>query len=101
MYTHHAPSRVRPEYLLPTLLERVTQREWDVLRLILEANSSKEIARMLAITPRTVDAHTESLKAKLLARSTTDLLRIVHAAERLGTVTHDLFEVEQGLTAPH
>lgn len=83
----------RPEQLLPMLLERLTPREWEVLRLILEAHTSKEIAYALRISQRTAEQHCENLKAKLLARSTMDVLRIVAAAERLGLVHHKQFEV--------
>lgn len=88
-------STTRPEQLLPMLLERLTPREWEVLQLILEARTSKEIAHLLQISQRTAEQHCENLKAKLLARSTMDVLRIVAAAERMGVVSHQLFEVSE------
>ena len=92
---HAKSSATRPEQLLPMLLERLTPREWEVLRLILEAQTSKEIAHILNISQRTAEQHCENLKAKLLARSTMDVLRIVAAAERLGLVSHRQFEVAE------
>lgn len=81
--------RARPEHLLPELLRTLTPRELEVLQLVLEAQTSKEIARVLQISKRTAEQHCENLKAKLQARSTTDVLRIVAAAERLGLVQYE------------
>jgi DNA-binding NarL/FixJ family response regulator len=41
-----------------------TPRELDVVKLIAEAHGSAEIARMLSISPCTVDRHRENLLAK-------------------------------------
>ncbi|MFD1253744.1 MULTISPECIES: LuxR C-terminal-related transcriptional regulator [Devosia] len=90
--THHfGREAMKPEYILPELLERLTPREKQVLDIILEAKTAKEIAFDLGISQRTVEAHTERLRIKLLARSITDILRIVAAAERMGLVRHDQF----------
>lgn len=90
--THHfGREAMKPEFILPELLERLTPREKQVLDIILEARTAKEIAFELGISQRTVEAHTERLRIKLLARSITDILRIVAAAERMGLVEHDVF----------
>ena len=83
----------RPEQLLSELLKTLTPREREVLQLILEAQTSKQIASVLRISQRTVEQHCENLKAKLRARSTMDVLRIVAAAERLGLIHYKQFEV--------
>jgi HD-GYP domain-containing protein (c-di-GMP phosphodiesterase class II)/DNA-binding CsgD family transcriptional regulator len=43
----------------------LTEREIDVLRAIARGQSTKEIARILGISPKTVDNHTQSIFAKI------------------------------------
>ena len=43
----------------------LTEREIDVLRAIARGKSTKEIARALGISPKTVDNHTQSIYAKI------------------------------------
>ena len=57
--------------------ESLTSRERVVLAEIVRGLSSKEIARVLDITPRTVEFHRANLLKKTNARSTVDLMRIV------------------------
>ena len=57
--------------------ENLTSRERVVLAEIVRGLSSKEIARVLDITPRTVEFHRANLLKKTNARSTVDLMRIV------------------------
>jgi DNA-binding CsgD family transcriptional regulator len=54
----------------------VTSGEADVLGLIAEGLSNKEIAARLYLSPRTVEKHVESLLRKTGARSRTQLLTI-------------------------
>jgi HD-GYP domain-containing protein (c-di-GMP phosphodiesterase class II) len=51
------------------LVAGLTEREIDVLRLIARGQSMKEIARSLAISPKTVDNHTQHLYAKIAVRT--------------------------------
>lgn len=57
-------------------LEALTDREREVLRNLIHGHSSKDIATVLGISPRTVEVHRASLIAKLAARSTSDAIRI-------------------------
>lgn len=57
------------------LLQSLTQREREVLRLIADGRTNKEIAAALGISPRTVESHRESLTRKLRIRSIAGLTR--------------------------
>jgi DNA-binding NarL/FixJ family response regulator len=60
-------------------IERLTDRELEVFQLIGEGKGSREIAGMLNISVRTVDAHRAHIKEKLELRDSTEL---VHHAIR-------------------
>jgi DNA-binding CsgD family transcriptional regulator len=51
----------------------VTEREADVLRLVIDGLANKEIAAALRLSPRTVEKHVENLLRKTGARSRTEL----------------------------
>jgi len=53
----------------------LTRREREVLRLIGEGESAKEIATRLGISPKTAQAHRDNLKHKLGLRTTADMVR--------------------------
>ena len=84
---HVPPARDRAAgAALPPLLEQpqpsrwsrlgITDRQADVLRLVAEGISNKEIAARLHLSPRTVEKHIESLLRKTAARSRTQLVAI-------------------------
>ena len=54
---------------------RLTDREREVLQLVAEGRSNREIAQMLHITTKTVEAHRSRVMEKLNIRSTADLTR--------------------------
>lgn len=56
-------------------LDRLTDREVQVLRLIGRAKSNFEIADELGLSVKTVSAHRESLKQKLNLRTSPELIR--------------------------
>jgi FixJ family two-component response regulator len=58
------------------LLARLTSREREVLDLVAAGFRSKEIARQLGISKKTIDAHRANLLRKLKAQSVADLVRI-------------------------
>ncbi len=53
----------------------LTPREDEVIKLIAEGRSSKEIAQLLTISVRTVERHRENILAKLGMRDRTELTR--------------------------
>ena len=55
----------------------LTPREREAATLIISGASSKEVARHLGISPRTVEVHRARVMEKLRARNTADLVRIV------------------------
>ena len=54
---------------------QLTERECEVLGLIVEGLTNKEIGRALALSPRTVETHRANLFAKLQAESLAQLIR--------------------------
>ena len=57
--------------------DKLTPREREVLGHIVGAASNKETAKMLGISPRTVEVHRVHIMYKLRAKNTADLVRIV------------------------
>lgn len=58
-------------------LELLSKRESDVLTLLIENKTSKEISDQLYISVRTVETHRKNILEKTRAKSTRDLVRIV------------------------
>lgn len=61
--------------------ESLTDRERAVLAQIVKGASSKEIARELGVSPRTVDFHRANILQKLGARNTAEVIRAVLSRE--------------------
>jgi DNA-binding NarL/FixJ family response regulator len=56
-------------------IERLTDRELEVFRLIGEGHSVREIAEKLCLSNKTVEAHREHIKEKLNLKTSAALLR--------------------------
>ena len=56
-------------------LRTLSDREEEVTKLVAESHTSEEIARILNISPRTVDRHRENILAKLGMRDRVELTR--------------------------
>jgi DNA-binding NarL/FixJ family response regulator len=56
-------------------LERLSDRELQIFRLIGEGRSVKDIAETLFLSPKTVETHKEHIKQKLNLQSSNDLRR--------------------------
>ena len=55
-------------------IETLSDREFQVFRLMGEGRSTKEISKLLEISTKTVDSHRENMKAKLGCSNSTELL---------------------------
>jgi len=55
--------------------DALSRREREVLKLIAEGSTTKEVAARLGISPKTAQAHRENLKEKLDLRSTAAMVR--------------------------
>ena len=62
-------------------LARLTGREHEVLRLIVDGKTNKEIAKDLALSRRTVETHRARAMDKLEANSVAELVRLYLAAK--------------------
>jgi RNA polymerase sigma factor (sigma-70 family) len=60
-------------------LRSLSNRERDVMSLIVEGHSNKEIAKALNLSPRTVDIHRARVMKKLGAGSAVELVRMMLA----------------------
>jgi DNA-binding NarL/FixJ family response regulator len=67
---------------LAILHEKITARELEVLRIVGQGVTSKEIARRLGVSLRTVEAHRTSLMNKLDAVNAASLARWAVIAEQ-------------------
>ena len=70
-------------------IETLSDREFQVFRLMGEGRSTKEISKLLEISTKTVDSHRENMKVKLGCSNSTELLLqardwlgIAHGGER-------------------
>lgn len=67
-------------------LKMLTPRETDVLQVVGEGYSSKEIAQSFGLSARTIDAHHSNIMRKLKLRGATDMTRL---AVKLKLVSQD------------
>jgi FixJ family two-component response regulator len=64
---------------LTSPLERLSAREIQVLKLVVEGRTSKEVARLLGVLPTTIDTYRSRVMAKL---DVSDLPALVRLAIR-------------------
>jgi DNA-binding NarL/FixJ family response regulator len=69
------------------LFERLTARQREVLQLVAEGDTTKEIARKLNLSVKTVEMHRSQLMASLDIH---DIAGLVRYAIRMGVITPDV-----------
>ncbi len=62
-------------------MERLTEREREILTLLAAGHQNRQIAAQLGISPRTVEVHKARIMEKLGCRSLADLIRMNLAAD--------------------
>lgn len=58
-------------------VERLSGRELEVLRSLLDGRTSKEIAKVLKISPKTVDVHRANVMRKMHVETSAELVRLL------------------------
>lgn len=71
-----------------SLIKKISKREKEVLQLVVDGHTSKSIAEILNLSPRTVDSHRSNLLKKFDLKKSVDL---VNYAIRCGLVRSDTF----------
>ena len=67
--------------LLRDMFQTLTPREHDVFREIVGGSTNKEIARVLDLSPRTVEVHRHNIMRKTEAKSLAELVRMAVALD--------------------
>jgi FixJ family two-component response regulator len=67
-------------------LDRLTDREREVMRCMVNGNTSKQIAAMLELSPKTVDVHRSNIMKKVEVTSVAELVHISLDADASGNV---------------
>jgi DNA-binding NarL/FixJ family response regulator len=68
-------SRSLKKNMKPTQLDGLSPRERQVLKLVVEGRTSKEIAALVGVRPGTVDTYRSRIMAKLEIRDIANLVR--------------------------
>ena len=71
--------RSRP--IVPSVAERLTNRELEILQLLAEGLAQAQIAEQLVISPKTVGSHIEHILAKLGVRSRAQAVAVAYREE--------------------
>lgn len=64
-----------------SLLKSLTSRENEVLNGIMDSQSNKEIAKLLSISPRTIETHRNNIMRKMEASSAVDLAHRINISK--------------------
>lgn len=73
------------QHAVDELQAKLSTRERDVLACLLRGQSSKEVARKLDISPKTVDVHRANIMKKLMVSNVSELQRLLTAHDPGGS----------------
>ena len=74
-------------------LNKLSDRELDIVRLLKKGNSSKEIASHLSLSVRTVDAHRYNILKKLNLKNAAALVNLINESDRADSFQWQLDEL--------
>jgi PAS domain S-box-containing protein len=74
----------REQVVAQVQLETLSDRERDVMRLVVAGDANKVIARRLNLSVKTIEKHRSSLMKKLHVRSVPELVRLALLADEIG-----------------
>lgn len=78
-----AIERDRSRRRIEGAMDALTDREREVLHLLADGGSTKEMAHRLAISPRTVDVHRHNILKKMGTQSLPQLIRVLNHYQQL------------------
>ncbi len=73
-------------------LGKLSKREAEILKLIVDESSSKEISELLTISIRTVETHRKNILRKLGVKNTLGLIRLFVESDLLKSIEEDFYE---------
>jgi RNA polymerase sigma factor (sigma-70 family) len=68
-------------------IDRLTAREKEVLNLIIDSHSNKEVAKILDVSHRTIDVHRARIMEKMEAENIAELMMMVMQSDVLNNVS--------------
>jgi PAS domain S-box-containing protein len=69
-------------------MQNLTDRERDVMRLVVAGDANKVVARKLGLSIKTIEKHRSSFMKKLGVRSVPELVRLAMLADEIGAMVH-------------
>ncbi|ANW01198.1 response regulator transcription factor [Bradyrhizobium icense] len=81
---NHTRAEAKLAEAVSVRLERLTDREREVFRLVIEGRTNREIASELGTTERTIKAHRQKVMEKMEAHSVPELVTIASRLEWRG-----------------
>jgi DNA-binding NarL/FixJ family response regulator len=81
----HVAGDARPQTANESSSDKLTPRQREVLQLVAEGRSNKEIAALLHVSEKTIDFHKSAIKRQLMMNSTAELTQFAIKHRIIGT----------------